>query len=135
MGNAHYTATEPPKSSPVSDILNDSDSIVHYGVGCDGCGMIPIVGNAFRCLDCPEKIGYDLCGDCYTSSHNVEGRFGQHHERSHRMVLRPRLVSLFYHRNASTSTGDVNTLVVHAEQDPQDSDSSQALVEDQADAQ
>lgn len=27
-----------------------------YGVGCDGCGVYPIVGRRYRCQDCPEQV-------------------------------------------------------------------------------
>ncbi|PHT74307.1 hypothetical protein T459_21584 [Capsicum annuum] len=29
----------------------------HIGVGCDHCGMCPIVGKQYKCKDCKEKIG------------------------------------------------------------------------------
>ena len=35
-------------------------------VGCDACGLYPIVGDRWRCRDCPERIGFDLCGACHT---------------------------------------------------------------------
>ena len=69
---------------------NDADDApyVHFGVGCDGCGAFPIRGNAFRCLDCPDAVGFDLCGECRTSSPHVVGRFEQGHSPSHRVVER-----------------------------------------------
>lgn len=57
---------------------------VHEGVGCDGCGMFPIVGKRYRCKDCPEKVGYDLCGEC-KGSVCVDGRFNQQHGAHHEM--------------------------------------------------
>lgn len=33
---------------------------VHFGVGCDLCGMYPIRGGRFKCIDCYEAIGFDL---------------------------------------------------------------------------
>ena len=64
---------------------------VSFRVGCDGCGLHPIQGQRFRCLDCPEEIGFDLCGGCHAHSRNgrrpVRGRFNQAHQASHRMVL------------------------------------------------
>ncbi|XP_020251710.1 uncharacterized protein LOC109829053 [Asparagus officinalis] len=41
---------------------------VHIGVGCDTCGMYPITGKRYRCKDCKEEIGFDLCETCYNSS-------------------------------------------------------------------
>ena len=66
----------------------DEAPYVHFGVGCDGCGAFPIRGNAFRCLDCPDAVGFDLCGECRTSSPHVVGRFEQGHAPSHRVVER-----------------------------------------------
>ena len=66
-----------------------SESYVHFGVGCDGCGVFPIVGRRFCCADCSEAIGYDLCDRCYdTGLHKREapsGRFNQAHKPEHRM--------------------------------------------------
>ena len=50
-------------------LLADADaSFVWHGVGCDSCGLYPIVGARYRCLDCPEAIGFDLCGACHGAS-------------------------------------------------------------------
>eukprot|EP00445_Apocalathium_hangoei_P009095 CAMPEP_0203879530 /NCGR_PEP_ID=MMETSP0359-20131031/23974_1 /ASSEMBLY_ACC=CAM_ASM_000338 /TAXON_ID=268821 /ORGANISM="Scrippsiella Hangoei, Strain SHTV-5" /LENGTH=669 /DNA_ID=CAMNT_0050798971 /DNA_START=53 /DNA_END=2062 /DNA_ORIENTATION=+ len=38
---------------------------VHYGVGCDGCLMFPIVGKRFKCLDLDD---FDLCQACWAKS-------------------------------------------------------------------
>lgn len=56
-------------------------------VGCDVCGVYPIVGRRFQCLDCPETIGYDLCGSCQDNSAacSSRGRFNQNHTAEHRM--------------------------------------------------
>jgi hypothetical protein len=37
---------------------------VWHGIGCDACGVFPVVGRRYRCADCPEAVGYDLCGGC-----------------------------------------------------------------------
>jgi len=68
---------------------------VHYGVGCDGCGVYPIAGRRYKCLDCAEDIGFDLCGECYddgvhkrasVGDGNVAtGRFNQQHRPDHSM--------------------------------------------------
>eukprot|EP00249_Psilotum_nudum_P015565 c25394_g1_i2 orf=275-1333(+) len=59
--------------------------IVHVGAGCDGCGMMPIVGQRFQCQDCPEDIGFDLCMDCYQTDPYQIGRFNQKHTSVHRI--------------------------------------------------
>ncbi|KLJ13084.1 hypothetical protein EMPG_11950 [Blastomyces silverae] len=33
----------------------------HHGINCDNCGMVPIVGHRFRCINC---IDFDLCSSC-----------------------------------------------------------------------
>ena len=68
--------------------LSDETPYVHFGVGCDGCGAFPIRGAAFRCLDCPDAVGFDLCAECRGSSLVVTGRFDQGHTSNHRVVER-----------------------------------------------
>ncbi|KAL9228316.1 hypothetical protein vseg_003909 [Gypsophila vaccaria] len=62
-------------------------SKLHYGAGCDYCGMYPIVGDRYRCQDCVENIGFDLCGDCYKTSSKRPGRFNQQHTPEHKFEL------------------------------------------------
>lgn len=61
--------------------------ITHYKVGCDSCGMYPIVGKRYRCKDCKELIGFDLCEACYNSSSKLPGRFNQQHTPDHEFEL------------------------------------------------
>ncbi|WOH01863.1 hypothetical protein DCAR_0521249 [Daucus carota subsp. sativus] len=61
----------------------DHNVHVHFGVGCDFCGMFPIIGNRYRCKDCVEAIGFDLCGDCYNTRSKLPGRFNQQHTPEH----------------------------------------------------
>ncbi|EPS70721.1 hypothetical protein M569_04044, partial [Genlisea aurea] len=64
------------------------DSIVHIRVGCDLCGMYPIIGERYKCKDCVEKIGFDLCKDCYKSRSKLPGRFSQQHRwGEHRLEM------------------------------------------------
>ncbi|CAN1140890.1 E3 ubiquitin-protein ligase PRT1 [Linum perenne] len=68
-------------------------SKTHKGVGCDSCGMYPIIGDRYRCINCVEDIGFDLCGECYNSRSKLPGRFNQQHTEEHKfehVVLRPR---------------------------------------------
>mmetsp|Transcript_5349 Transcript_5349/g.11748 ORF Transcript_5349/g.11748 Transcript_5349/m.11748 type:complete len:431 (+) Transcript_5349:180-1472(+) len=68
---------------------------VHYGVGCDGCGVYPIAGRRYKCLDCAEDIGFDLCGECCDDDvhkrvsvgdgNAAAGRFNQQHRPNHSM--------------------------------------------------
>ena len=78
------------------------NSHIHFGIGCDGCGLFPIHGRAYRCLDCPEDIGFDVCGECMRRDlprRVTTGRFNQTHEPHHRM------------RERSQETGILHALV------------------------
>ena len=56
----------------------------HFGVGCDACGQYPILGRRFRCQDCPEAVGFDICGACYDRGvGSIVGRFNQRHRPEH----------------------------------------------------
>lgn len=52
---------------------------VHFGTGCDCCGAFPIRGKRFKCLDCPEAVGFDLCETCHQGDLVSYGRFNQRH--------------------------------------------------------
>eukprot|EP01095_Lingulamoeba_sp_RSL-Kostka_P002320 TRINITY_DN13174_c0_g1_i1.p1 TRINITY_DN13174_c0_g1~~TRINITY_DN13174_c0_g1_i1.p1 ORF type:complete len:377 (+),score=79.49 TRINITY_DN13174_c0_g1_i1:107-1237(+) len=58
------------------------DDYVHYGCGCDGCGVYPIIGRRFTCTDCVESIGFDLCNDCFLARDQLInlGKFDQKHD-------------------------------------------------------
>ncbi|KAL6633963.1 hypothetical protein ACP70R_026634 [Stipagrostis hirtigluma subsp. patula] len=60
---------------------------VHIGVGCDSCGVYPIRGKRYKCQDCTELIGFDLCEACYNTRSILPGRFNQQHTPDHRMEL------------------------------------------------
>ncbi|MCO5609279.1 hypothetical protein L7F22_063505 [Adiantum nelumboides] len=57
------------------DTIEEDDGFVHVGVGCDGCGMFPIITrNRYHCVECEEQVGYDLCQNCY-DLHAYKGSF------------------------------------------------------------
>ncbi|PQQ08047.1 E3 ubiquitin-protein ligase PRT1 isoform X2 [Prunus yedoensis var. nudiflora] len=60
---------------------------VHIRFGCDSCGMFPIIGDRYNCLDCFEKKGFDLCSHCYNTNSKLPGRFNQQHTPEHRFKL------------------------------------------------
>ncbi|OMP03669.1 Zinc finger, ZZ-type [Corchorus olitorius] len=64
---------------------------VHVGVGCDYCGMSPIIGERYKCKDCVEKIGFDLCESCYKAPVQIVGRFNQQHKPEHEFEIVPPL--------------------------------------------
>ena len=51
----------------------DPETFTHIGVGCDVCGMYPIRGRRFRCMDCPESMGFDLCVGCHRTAAETAG--------------------------------------------------------------
>ncbi|XP_062148287.1 E3 ubiquitin-protein ligase PRT1 isoform X3 [Alnus glutinosa] len=71
------------------DNLLRSDTLpnTHFGVGCDSCGILPIIGDRYKCKDCTEQIGFDLCGDCYNTQSKLPGRFNQQHTPEHKFEL------------------------------------------------
>jgi hypothetical protein len=73
----------PPADDP--DDAGIAQNPIHPSVGCDGCGMMPILGRRFHCLDCPDSCGYDLCQKCHDRGNTLQGRFNQRHGPRHRM--------------------------------------------------
>eukprot|EP01102_Stenamoeba_stenopodia_P001586 TRINITY_DN11405_c0_g1_i1.p1 TRINITY_DN11405_c0_g1~~TRINITY_DN11405_c0_g1_i1.p1 ORF type:complete len:447 (-),score=78.74 TRINITY_DN11405_c0_g1_i1:91-1431(-) len=81
------TTTTTTAGDPVMNFTLDIEKFVHYGVGCDSCGMFPVVGRRYKCVDCPEKIGFDLCQNCKSMGiKSMKGRFNQSHKEEHKMV-------------------------------------------------
>ncbi|KAH7573057.1 hypothetical protein JRO89_XS03G0058600 [Xanthoceras sorbifolium] len=77
---------------------------VHVGAGCDFCGMYPIIGERYKCKDCVEKIGFDLCEACYNNPVKIPGRFNQQHKPEHQFeIIQP---SLLYRLDAEFSDDD-----------------------------
>ncbi|XP_057963952.1 E3 ubiquitin-protein ligase PRT1 isoform X2 [Malania oleifera] len=98
-------------SLPAGEILpwwSEDGPKVHIGIGCDYCGMYPIIGDRYRCIDCVEKIGFDLCGDCYNTCSKLPGRFNQQHTPEHR----------FERVNSRSRRNSISSLVLgHIEDD------------------
>lgn len=55
-----------PQSSTEDDdgVGFETDRPVHPGIQCNSCGMVPVVGPRFKCMD-PKCTEYDLCEDCF----------------------------------------------------------------------
>ncbi|KAL6217716.1 hypothetical protein ACLB2K_010933 [Fragaria x ananassa] len=86
LKHVNPTACE-SKSKSSKEAERPSPWSYHSGVGCDYCGMCPIIGDRHRCKDCVEKIGFDLCSDCYNTSSKLPGRFNQQHTAEHQFEL------------------------------------------------
>lgn len=89
------------------EFWSDPESKVHIGVGCDFCGMYPIIGDRYKCEDCKEKMGFDLCGDCYDTRSKLPGRFNQQHTSEHRFKLvQPNVIRNIMLRLVTGQLGD-----------------------------
>ncbi|KAJ7532816.1 hypothetical protein O6H91_13G021300 [Diphasiastrum complanatum] len=49
-----------------------TDGVFHYGVQCDRCGVVPIVGPRYKSN---KKEDYDLCVSCFTDSQASEADY------------------------------------------------------------
>ncbi|KAF9541435.1 ZZ-type zinc finger-containing protein 3 [Mortierella hygrophila] len=54
-------------SHTASSSVPDGGMSSHVGFSCDSCGVDPILGIRYSCIDCEELGGTDLCGPCYNS--------------------------------------------------------------------
>jgi len=92
-------------------------NFVHHGVGCDLCGLYPIVGDRYRCIQCSrsERMGYDLCGDCMAAHPETSrGRFNQHHTPDHVMdkaEINPTLMHIFQAMNPGVPLSQLQDLM------------------------
>lgn len=88
---------EMPTSSGRMDDDDYPEDFTHFGVGCDICGEYPIIGKRYKCLDCPESVGFDVCRPCLSSctkgTTGSVGRFNQKHRSDHRLELVPPLMT------------------------------------------
>jgi len=71
--------------------------------------MFPIIGDRYRCADCTEKMGFDLCGDCYASRSKLPGRFNQQHTSEHKFKLeQSNIIHNIMLRLATAQLGDTS---------------------------
>jgi len=70
------------------------EEYIWFGVGCDGCGIIPIKGKRYKCKDCSEQVGYDLCETCYKTNVCDLGRYNQSHLSTHVLEEVPQQITL-----------------------------------------
>ena len=49
--------------------------------------MSPIIGERYKCKDCWEEIGFDVCEACHNNPSNISGRFNQQHEPEHNFEI------------------------------------------------
>ncbi|KAK3405962.1 hypothetical protein EUGRSUZ_K02171 [Eucalyptus grandis] len=102
LTNSENDSQKSRNSRADTELRNSSQSIdtpvTHFGFGCDYCGMYPIIGDRYRCQDCVERIGFDLCGDCCNSRCKPPGRFNQQHRPEHKFELKKPQLSLVTER-------------------------------------
>ena len=109
------------------------DDFTHFGVGCDVCGQYPILGKRYKCLDCPESVGYDLCRGCMKDTHTMVGRFNQKHEPHHRLELVPPLMTKLHTIKELHPDLDYNRLLSLIEMAWEDHPSNQQQQDNQVD--
>jgi len=66
------------------------DAQVHFGLGCDGCGLWPIRGPAYEDVDIRSSVGFHVCEPCYQLGYQkrcLGGRFNQGHMPMNTMAL------------------------------------------------
>lgn len=64
--------------------------MVHLGYKCDGCGVEPIRGARWACVECPAHRSVDLCRQCWNKPFRAPSHRPQHRlERIERAEARP----------------------------------------------
>lgn len=66
------------------------EEFVHYGASCGGCGMKPILGRRYRCLEC--TAGFNLCIRCFEHGRGlstVEGGYPAFPATTHHVAHQP----------------------------------------------
>ncbi|XP_047938682.1 E3 ubiquitin-protein ligase PRT1 [Salvia hispanica] len=73
----------------------------------DSAQIYPITGVRYKCKDCVEKIGFDLCESCYKISAKLPGRFNQQHTMDHKFdAIQPNFVMVLSSFGAELSAED-----------------------------
>ena len=90
--------------------------------------MYPIIGKRYKCVDCKEAVGFDLCEDCYSTSSKLPGRFNQRHTPEHRFeVVQSSMFRNIVMRvmgGQSEDNSDASTLSNHASEESENRDST-----------
>jgi len=76
------TPREAETATTAAPETNEKGETIHYGVECDGCKVVPIVGARFKCYTCPD---YDLCANCEANQDPLKF-FGSEHKLEHMMI-------------------------------------------------
>lgn len=79
--------TDLPSQQPTDEVKTQETPkpIVHPYVGCDVCGVYPIVGVRYKCLWC---TGYDLCEACEAKAEAESQPLGRH-QKAHPLFRIP----------------------------------------------
>ncbi|KAF9103123.1 ZZ-type zinc finger-containing protein 3 [Mortierella sp. AM989] len=88
----------------------DGGIATHIGYSCDSCGVEPILGIRYSCMDCEELGGTDLCGPCYNSGEYQN----ELHILSHRFqAIETADIPAYSHDYRSSSAGPSGTSGIH----------------------
>jgi len=92
------TVVEVTKESLLKEKANEEArkgfvrKVLHYGISCNGCGSMPIVGVRYKCSVCPN---FDFCENCEATRPHIHN-FIKMKERDLLDMFRPNSV---YHNN------------------------------------
>src|SRR5690606_9593009 len=84
-------------SAPVQSSQAGPSNPRHHGYSCNACGINPIQGTRYHCLECDAHGGTNLCAGCYSSGYYRN----EHHLLSHsfRPVEIPEMATTLYHHS------------------------------------
>ncbi|KAF5941939.1 hypothetical protein HYC85_019581 [Camellia sinensis] len=103
-GSPPTCSTKAPKNASWLSTLPTTDYLSM--LSSRGPKVCPIIGERYKCKDCKERIGFDLCEGCYNNSSKLPGRFNQQHTPDHKLEIVPPM--------------DITNLVEQSEEDESD---------------
>ncbi|XP_051051514.1 ZZ-type zinc finger-containing protein 3 isoform X2 [Phodopus roborovskii] len=60
------------KKQKLQQMQAESGFVQHVGFKCDNCGVGPIQGVRWHCLDCPPEMSVDFCDSCSDCPHETD---------------------------------------------------------------
>ncbi|XP_043941790.1 ZZ-type zinc finger-containing protein 3 isoform X2 [Protopterus annectens] len=60
------------KKQKLHQLKAASGFVQHVGFKCDSCGLEPILGVRWHCMDCPQNVSLDFCDACSDCLHETD---------------------------------------------------------------
>lgn len=60
------------KKRKLQQLKAESGFVQHVGFKCDSCGLEPILGVRWHCMDCPQNTSLDFCDACSDCLHETD---------------------------------------------------------------